>query len=139
MSVPQKYLTGLSKKDKEEKKKNIKQTKELLKKGKKKEAIEKAKQRPIDKKNKRESSFTIRFKKKFGDIKVESKEFERKTGIPVSIQKQVIRRGMGAYLSSGSRATVSSPRQWGIARLYSFYFNKGKTFDKDLGEKVKFK
>ena len=77
--------------------------------------------------------------KKFGDIKVESKEFERKTGIPVSIQKQVIRRGMGAYLSSGSRATVSSPRQWGIARLYSFYFNKGKTFDKDLGEKVKFK
>ena len=29
MSVPQKYLTGLSKKDKEEKKKNIKKTKKL--------------------------------------------------------------------------------------------------------------
>ena len=49
---------------------------------------------------------------------------------------------MGAYLSSGSRATVSSPRQWGIARLYSFYFkglNKKLDFDKDLEKKVKFK
>ena len=32
MDIPKKYLTGLSKKDKEKKKKNIKATRELLKK-----------------------------------------------------------------------------------------------------------
>jgi hypothetical protein len=140
--IPKKYLKGLSEKDKEKKKENIKKTKEELKKGNKQKAAEIAKKRPTTKDNK-ESSNTIKFKKKFGDdVKPNTKKFADKTGIPLSIQKEVIKRGKGAFLSSGSRPSVSSPTQWGIARLYAFYFKgiSGKlNFDKDLAEKVKFK
>lgn len=137
-NVPKQYLKGLSESDKKKKIKNIKKTKELLKEGKQKEAEQLAKKRPTTKKTKT-SSYTERFKKKFPDTPPETKKFTSATGIPLKIQKAVIKRGMGAYLSSGSRASVSSPRQWGIARLYSFYFNKGSTFDKDLAKNIKFK
>ena len=139
MSVNKKYLTGLDKKQQEEKTKNIEKTKRLLKKGKKKEAIEVSKKRPVIS-SKKESGFTSKFKKKFPDVKPLTKECTLKTGIPLSIQKAVVKRGEGAFLSAGSRASVSSPRQWGIARLYAFYFKGilGKLdFDKDLMEKVK--
>ena len=137
--VNPKYLKGLSEKEKKEKTKNIKETKELLKKGKKKEAIEKAKERPTTKKNVKESSFTTRFKKKFPGVKPLTQKFANVTGIPLSAQKDVFKKGKGAYLSAGSRATVSSPEQWAYARLYSFYFNKGKTFDQEIVKKYKIK
>ncbi len=141
-NVPKKYLKGLSKSDQEKKKKNIKETKEELKKGNKIKAINIAKKRPTTKENK-ESSFTIRFKKKFGDnVKPNTQKFADKTGIPLRIQKEIIKRGKGAFLSSGSRASVSSPTQWGYARLYAFYFkaiSNKLDFDKDLAKNIKFK
>jgi len=138
--IPKKYTKGLSKKEAKEKTENIKETKELLKKGKKQEAAELAKKRPTTKETKK-SSFTIRFKKKFPNTKPKTQKFAQDTGIPLQAQKEIVKRGEGAFLSAGSRASVSSPTQWGIARLYSFYFNKGKTFDKDLIKKynIKFK
>ena len=138
--IPKKYTEGLSKKDAKKKTENIKETKKLLKEGKKKEAQKLAKKRPTTE-DKTKSSFTIRFKKKFPDIKPRTKGFQQATGIPLAAQKEIVKRGEGAYLSSGSRPSVSSPTQWGIARLYSFYFNKGKTFDTDLIKKynIKFK
>lgn len=132
--LPKQYTKGLTKKEAKEKTENVKKTRELIKEGKKKEARELAKKRPTTKDTKK-STFTMRFKKKFPNTKPETKEFENKTGIPLKAQKDIIKRGMGAYLSAGSRASVSSPRQWGIARLYSFYFNKGRTFDTDLIKK----
>ena len=95
----------------------------------------------LSKKEKKKSSYAIRFKKKFPDIKPQSKAMEKSTGIPLNAQKEVVKRGQGAFVSSGSRASVGSPTQWGIARLYSFYFNKGKTFDEDIVKKynIKFK
>tara|TARA_Y100000114_G_scaffold52028_1_gene47577 strand:+ start:2814 stop:3314 length:501 start_codon:yes stop_codon:yes gene_type:complete len=132
--LPKQYIKGLSKKEAKEKTENVKNTKELLKEGKKKEARELAKKRPTTK-QKKQSSFTERFKKKFPNTKPETLDFAKKTGIPIKAQKDIIKRGMGAFLSAGSRASVSSPRQWGIARLYSFYFNKGQTFDTDLVKK----
>jgi hypothetical protein len=137
--VNKKYLTGLSKKDKETKTKNIKKTQQLLKEGKKDEAISLAKKRPTTK-EKKQSGFTMKFKKKFPDVKPLTKEFTSATGIPLNIQRAVVKRGEGAYLSAGSRASVSSPRQWGIARLYAFYFKGIQSkldFDEDLMEKVK--
>jgi hypothetical protein len=138
--LPEKYTKGLSNKEAKEKTENVKESKELLKKDKKKEAFELAKKRPTTK-EKKKSSYTIRFKKKFPDIKPQSKAMEKSTGIPLNAQKEVVKRGQGAFLSSGSRASVDSPTQWGIARLYSFYFNKGKTFDEDIVKKynIKFK
>lgn len=139
--VQKKYLKGLSKKDKEIKSKNIKETQKLLKEGKKKEAIELSKKRPTTE-NKKQSGFTTKFKKKFPNVKPLTKEFTSATGISQKIQKEVVKRGEGAFLSAGSRASVSSPRSWGIARLYAFYFKSIENkldFDKDLAEKVKFK
>ena len=138
--LPTKYTKGLSKKEKKEKTENVKETKKLLKEGKKEKAFELAKKRPTTK-EKKQSSFTIRFKNKFPGIKPQSKAMEKSTGIPLNAQKEVVKRGQGAFVSSGSRASVGSPTQWGISRLYSFYFNKGKTFDEDIVKKynIKFK
>ena len=139
--IPKKYTKGLTKQKAKEKTENIKKTKELLKKGKKKEAQELAKKRPTIKQT-RESSNTIKFKKKFPNVKPQTKLFADKTGIPLSIQKEIINRGRAAFVSSGSRASVSSPTQWGIARLYAFYIKgiAGKLdFDRDLLKKISLK
>jgi hypothetical protein len=139
--IPSKYTKGLSKEDAKKKTKNVKESKELLKKGKVKEASALAKKRPTTKDNK-QSSYTIRFKKKFPNIKPLTKEMAEATGISLSVQRQVVKRGRGAFVSAGSRATVSSATQWALARLYAFYFksiDNKLDFDKDLAEKVKFK
>ena len=138
--LPSKYTKGLSKKDAKKKTENVKETKKLLKEGKKAKAYKKADERPTTKENKK-SSYTVRFKNKFPNIKPQSQAMAKATGIPLEAQREIVKRGQGAFLSSGSRASVSSPTQWGIARLYSYYFNKGKSFDTDLIKKynIKFK
>jgi len=47
-----------------------------------------------------------------------NKELSRKTGCPVSALKAIVRKGEGAYYSSGSRPN-QTPQSWGIARLAS--------------------
>ena len=140
--LPKKYTKGLSEEDVKKKTENVKKTKELLKKGKKKEAIELSKKRPTTE-DKTKSTNLIKFKKMFGDdVKPLTQKFASVTGIPLSIQKEIVKRGEGAFLSAGSRSSVSSPRQWGLGRLYAFYI-KGISnkldFDKDLLKKVKLK
>ena len=116
MSVNPKYLKGLSIKEKIDKKKNIKETKQ--------------------------STFTQQIKKKYPDIKPNTKDFENKTGIPLKAQREIVDRGKAAFLTSGSRASVSSPTQWSYARLYAFYIKSIKgtlNFDKDIVRKYKIK
>lgn len=135
MSVNPKYLKGLSKEDKEKKTKNIKKTQKLLKEGKKEEAIKESKKRPTVKSSKK-SSYTEKFRKKYGDIKVPSKELAEKTGLSLSSQKKIIKKGEGAFLSAGSRSTVSSAKQWGLARLFSVITGgKARKIDKAIWEK----
>ena len=135
--LPGKYTKGLSKDDAKKKTKNVKESKELLRKGKTREAAELAKKRPTTKDNKK-SSYTVKFRKKFPKVKLQSQEMAKSTGIPLSAQKEIVRRGKGAFVSAGSRASVSSPTQWGLSRLMAFYI-KGKEnkldFDKDLIKK----
>jgi len=132
--LPGKYTKGLSKKEKKEKTENVKETKKLLKEDKKEQAYKKASERPTVKSNKK-SSYTVKFRNKFPNIKPQTQAMAKATGIPLAAQREIVKRGQGAFVSAGSRASVSSPTQWGIARLYSYYFNKGKTFDKDLIKK----
>ena len=143
MSVNQKYLKGLSIKQKIEKTKNIKETKKLFQQGKKKEAAELAKKRPTTKQTK-QSTYTTQIKKMHPGIKPNTKDFEDKTGIPLKAQREILARGRAAFLTAGSRASVSSPDAWSIARLYAFYIKgiKGRLdFDKDIKKKygIKFK
>jgi len=49
---------------------------------------------------------------------VPNKELSIKTGCPVSALKQIVKKGEGAYYSSGSRPN-QTPQSWGIARLAS--------------------
>lgn len=47
-----------------------------------------------------------------------SKELAQKTGCTVSTLKKIVKKGEGAYYSSGSRPN-QTPQSWGLARLAS--------------------
>ena len=47
-----------------------------------------------------------------------NKELAKKTGCSLSALKQIVRKGQGAYFSSGSRPNQTS-QSWGLARLAS--------------------
>jgi hypothetical protein len=139
--VNPKYLKGLKPKEKKEKKENIKKSKALYEKGKKEEAAKLAEKRPTIKQGKR-STYTEQIKKKFPGIKPLTKDFENKTGVPLAAQREIVDRGKAAFITSGSRPSVSSPTQWATARLYAFYIKgiKGTlNFDLDIKRKYKIK
>ena len=59
----------------------------------------------------------------------------RKTGCSVSALKQIVRKGEGAYYSSGSRPN-QTPQSWGLARLASsITAGKAAAVDYDILEK----
>lgn len=66
----------------------------------------------------KESKHIIKAKKMYGVSIVPSKELAKKTGCPVSALKEIVRKGEGAYYSSGSRPN-QTPQSWGLARLAS--------------------
>ena len=47
-----------------------------------------------------------------------NKELSRKTGCSLSALKQIVKKGQGAYFSSGSRPNQTA-QSWGLARLAS--------------------
>jgi hypothetical protein len=65
------------------------------------------------------------------------KNMSKKYNVPVSILKQVVKRGRGAYYSSGSRPG-QTPTSWGVARARSFASGNGgaRKADADLWKKV---
>lgn len=127
------YFTNLSVKEINEKKKNIKMTKELVEKGEIEKAIELSKKRPTTEKGKKPSSWITLLREKYGDVKLPSQKLAKLTGISLKNQRLIIKKGMGAFLTSGSRSTVSSPHAWGIARLASVIMGgKARDVDKDL-------
>jgi hypothetical protein len=64
-----------------------------------------------------------------------NKELARKTGCSLSALKQIVRKGEGAYYSSGSRPNQTS-QSWGLARLASSITSgKSAAVDYDILEK----
>ena len=47
------------------------------------------------------------------------KQISKVTGIPTGALKAVVKKGMGAYYSSGSRPNQTN-KSWGKARMYSY-------------------
>ena len=141
--VQKKYLKGLTTAQKKSKVSNIKKTRALLRKGKVEEAGKLAKKRPMSKGKSRPSTYTTQIKAMHPGIKPKTSDFARRTGIPMSVQREIVKRGEGAFLSAGSRPSVGSKEQWGYARLYAFYIKlkKGRKLnhDKDLVGRVKIK
>lgn len=82
------------------------------------------------------SSFVERFEKRYGykisNLTRISKEIISKKGID-----EILKKGVGAYYSSGSRPN-QTPRSWSLARLASVIMNgKARQVDKDIWEKYK--
>jgi len=80
----------------------------------------------------RPSSYTQRFRKKYGPDVKSLPEIAKATGIPLKTIKTVYNRGLAAW-RTGHRPGAS-PQAWGYARVHSFV-TKGKTYytaDKDL-------
>ena len=66
------------------------------------------------------------------------KKYSKQDNVPVGILRQVVKRGKGAYFSSGSRPG-QTPTSWGLARARSFASGSGgaRKADADLLKKVK--
>ena len=66
---------------------------------------------------------------------IPSVELSRKTGCTLQALKQIVKKGEGAYYSSGSRPN-QTPQSWGLARLASSLTSgKAAAVDYDIIEK----
>lgn len=113
-TVPKRYIPkSLSNKDKKKQREMLKKSRKMYKKGKyftrKKVSSFKSK----------ESQHIKNAKKiyKVDDI-VPSKELANKTGCSIDSLSQIVKKGQGAYYSSGSRPNQTG-HSWGYARLAS--------------------
>ena len=133
-NIPKKYTKGLSRKDK---KKQIKYIKTAKKQYKNKKYIDRPKLKSYKNKS---SSWTKLFKDKYGNI-TKLKDISKATDIPKKALMAVLKKGRGAYYSSGSRPNQTA-ESWAKARMYS-YIMGGPTrkYDKEITKKynVKFK
>tara|TARA_R110002111_G_scaffold192133_1_gene258412 strand:- start:182 stop:448 length:267 start_codon:yes stop_codon:yes gene_type:complete len=83
-------------------------------------------------------TYKQKFNKKYGFSKNQShsiKEIASLSDITYRNALKIVKKGEGAYFSNPTsvRKSVSSPRQWGIARLYSAVMGgKAADSDKDL-------
>jgi len=111
--VPKHYTAGLSRKDKKKQQKNLKKSTKDYRKGK---YTSRPKLKSFQSKK---SNWTSKFEKKYGKDVKKYKQISKVTGIPVPALKAVVKKGMGAYFSSGSRPN-QTPESWGKARMYSY-------------------
>lgn len=130
--IPTKYTRGLSKRDKNRQLQNIKTAKKAYK---NKKYIDRPKLKSYKNKT---STWTEKFKQKYGDI-TSIKDISRATGIPEEALRAVLKKGRGAYYSSGSRPNQTA-ESWGRARMYS-YIMGGPTrkYDKEITKKYNVK
>ena len=118
-NIPRRYVPkGLSKADK---------TKQI-------KSIREGKDRPKVKFPKRRSKWTILAEKRFG-ASPSIRSISKSIGVPEKALREIVKKGEGAYYSSGSRPNVSA-KQWGLARLYAVLFGSpARKVDKEIVER----
>jgi hypothetical protein len=88
------------------------------------ESIKKGKMRPKVNYDTKPSKWTEKAKKYFkGDTSLEN--ISNILNVDIEGLEEIIKKGEKAYFSSGSRPNMT-PRQWGVARLYSLLFGTPK-------------
>ena len=131
IKIPIRYLPKkLSKKDKKKQLKMILKSKKLYK-------THKYYTRKNLSSYKNKKSQHILNARKIYNIKniTPNKELALKTGCKLSALKQIVKKGEGAYYSSGSRPN-QTPQSWGLARLASSITSgKSAAVDYDIIEK----
>ncbi len=114
MKIPIRYLPfGLSNKDKTNQLKMLKKSRSEYKKNKyyTRKRVSSFKSKPSNHIKNAQRIYGI-------DKIVPSKELAKATGCPISALNQIVKKGEGAYYSSGSRPN-QTPQSWGYARLAS--------------------
>ena len=101
--VPQRYIpTSLSKEDKKKQEKSI---------------LKGTKRPKLDSFKSKRSGWAVKFEKKY-KTKITDTDFIDKNILKERGQKEVIKKGMSAYFTSGSRPN-QTPFSWGLGRLAS--------------------
>jgi hypothetical protein len=116
--IPKKYTAKLSRKDKSKQKKNLIKSRKMYKKS---IYIDRPKLKSYPKKR---SAHIVKFEKKYNH-KITDKDFIDKNILSTKGQNKILKKGRGAYYSSGSRPNQSS-NSWAYARLASV-ITGGKT------------
>ena len=111
--IPKKYTRRLSRRDKQKQLKNIRRSIRSYKRG---VYIDRPKLKSYQNKK---SQWVTKFEKKYGTDCKTYKDISKKTGIPVKALQAVVKKGKGAYYSSGSRPNQTAT-SWGKARMYSY-------------------
>ena len=109
--IPKKYTAKLSRRDRVKQKKNLIKSRKMYKKG---VYIDRPKLKSYHKKR---SAHIVKFEKKYNH-KITDKDFIDKNIISTKGQNKILKKGRGAYYSSGSRPNQSS-NSWAYARLAS--------------------
>lgn len=114
MSYPKRYVPSrLTKKDKKKQKKEINKSRKAYNKGKY------YTRKKVKSFKSKESAHVTKAKKIYGVKNVSaSSNLARKTGCSVSALRKIVKKGQGAYYSSGSRPNQTG-HSWGRARLAS--------------------
>ena len=114
MNVPVKYLPKrLSKKDKAKQKKQLQKSRAAYKKG------IYINRKPLKSFKNKKSQHLINAEKLYKVNKVViNNNLAKKTGCSIKALNKIVKKGQGAYYSSGSRPNQSA-HSWGIARLAS--------------------
>ncbi len=129
-NIPKKYTNRLSKKDKQKQLNNIKRSKKLYKKG---VYVDRPKLKSY--KNKK-SQWIIKFENKYNH-KITDKNFINNNIISNKGQNLILKKGRGAYYSSGSRPNQTSS-SWAYARLASVIMDgPARKVDKNIWLKYK--
>ena len=113
-SVPKRYIPkGLTKKDKKKQREMLKKSRRMYKKGKY------YTRRKVKSFKSKKSSHITKAQKIYKIDKIyPGKELANKTGCSVDALKKIVKKGEGAYFSSGSRPNQTA-QSWGYARLAS--------------------
>ena len=131
--IPKKYTARLSKKDKKKQTRFIRKAIRSYKKGK---YVDRPKLKSYKAKK---SQWVVKFEKKYGENIKTHKQISKVTRIPTKALKAVVKKGKGAYYSSGSRPNQTA-ESWGKARMYS-YIMGGPTrkYDQHITDKYNVK
>ena len=132
MTLPKRYYSKLSRKDKKKQLRSLKKSQKSYKKGK---YFTRPKLKSFKEKK---SSWTQKFHKLHPNAKT-LKQISDVTGIPKGALSAVKRKGMGAYYSSGSRPNQTA-ESWGLARMYSYILGgPTRRVDKHITDKYNVK
>ena len=114
MNVPLKYLPKrLTRKDKKKQAKQLKKSRDAYKKG------NYIHRKPVKSFKSKKSQHILNAERIYNIKNLAlNNELAKKTGCTISALNKIIKKGMGAYYSSGSRPN-QTPHSWGIARLAS--------------------